>query len=282
MAFFQWLNQSYNAGVNWCNRSSGEGDVQSLATAYVAATGAALAIGVGGTALGKRAGGGIVRLTVPMLGVALSAVLNLVLTRRGPSCGGGGLRRIAAPPPPPLLPLPPAAGGRSWTGYLCTPPTGWSSASPRRRESSRSQSAPRCARAVLGTAGATDVPLLSTQRGPAPKTSAVAPFSQARILWTFLLLTVTPVLSGGALSALPSAISASPTGAMAVDLGATFACARARRPVVSGVSSHLQTAVDRRHLRLHLALCPARDGCVAAARHGGRLGARGAVPGPEG
>ena len=190
--------------------------------------------------------------------------------------------RLPTAPPSLFPPLPPAAGGRSWTEYLCTPPTGWSSASPRRRESSRSQSAPRCARAVLGTAGATDVPLLSTQRGPAPKTSALGPFSQARILWTFLLLTVTPVLSGGALSALPSAISASPTGAMAVDLGATFACARARRPAVSGVSSHLQTAVDRRHLRLHLALCPARDGCVAAARHGGRLGARGAVPGPEG
>lgn len=53
---------------------------------------------------------------------------------------------------------------------------------------------------------------------------ALTKCSEARILWTFLLLTVTPVLSGGALSALPSAISASPTGAMAVDLGVTFAC----------------------------------------------------------
>ncbi|EOD38605.1 Sideroflexin [Emiliania huxleyi CCMP1516] len=160
---------SYNAGVNWCNRSSGEGDIQSLATAYVAATGAALAIGVGGTALGKRAGGGIVRLTVPMLGVALSAVLNLVLTRRRPS------------------------------------------------------------RAELD-----GVPVYSTDGmelgiSKAAGVLALTKCSEARILWTFLLLTVTPVLSGGALSALPSAISASPTGAMAVDLGATFACARARR-----------------------------------------------------
>ena len=101
-AFWQWANQSYNAAVNWHNRSTsappppGAGggasggpfgitpEQRELLSAYIAATASALAIGVGMGALGRRfdRGGGLVRLTVPMLAVAVSSVVNLVLTRQ--------------------------------------------------------------------------------------------------------------------------------------------------------------------------------------------------------
>lgn len=85
--FFQWLNQSYNAGVNFANRSSGDVSTERLAAAYCAATGSALAVGTGLQMLGTRLGGGgarvaeLVRLTVPALAVATGAVINVLLTR---------------------------------------------------------------------------------------------------------------------------------------------------------------------------------------------------------
>ena len=83
-AFFQWLNQTYNAAVNWQNRASGEAaSMEKLAISYFAATGAALAIGVGAMPLLQRLGisGRLVQLTVPATAVSIASVVNLVLTR---------------------------------------------------------------------------------------------------------------------------------------------------------------------------------------------------------
>jgi hypothetical protein len=84
-AFFQWLNQTYNAGVNWHNRGGGEeASMEKLGRSYLAATGAALLIGVGAMPLLRRLGlsGQLVQLTVPMVAVSVSSVVNLILTRQ--------------------------------------------------------------------------------------------------------------------------------------------------------------------------------------------------------
>lgn len=84
-AFWQWINQSYNAAVNWNNRSSGEeASMTTLASGYAAATGAALGIGVGCTVLARKLGasGRLVQLTVPMAAVTVSSVVNLAFMRQ--------------------------------------------------------------------------------------------------------------------------------------------------------------------------------------------------------
>ena len=68
-AFFQWLNQTYNMGVNYANRSSGDVSTATLGVAYGAALSSALAIALGMQAAVKRlsgggSGGGLMRLTV--------------------------------------------------------------------------------------------------------------------------------------------------------------------------------------------------------------------------
>ena len=68
-AFFQWLNQTYNMGVNYANRSSGDVSTATLGVAYGAALSSALAIALGMQAAVKRlsgggGGGGLMRLTV--------------------------------------------------------------------------------------------------------------------------------------------------------------------------------------------------------------------------
>ena len=100
-AGWQWANQSYNVGVNYVNRSSGSPPPERIAAAYAAATSSALAIALGmqaaGTSLERRLAGGAdgasaarsrqlvrsgVRLTVPMLAVAIGSVVNLYFTRQ--------------------------------------------------------------------------------------------------------------------------------------------------------------------------------------------------------
>ena len=83
-AFFQWLNQSYNVAVNHCNRSSSSPPPERLAAAYVGATSASVGCAVllqhlGSTRL--RGHGRVLQLTVPMVGVSIGAVVNLLLTR---------------------------------------------------------------------------------------------------------------------------------------------------------------------------------------------------------
>ena len=98
-AFWQWANASYNVAVNYANRSSGSPPMDRIALAYAAATSSALAVALGMQAAGLRlearlASGGVdgaqrsqmlvrqgVRLTVPMLAVALGAAVNLFFTR---------------------------------------------------------------------------------------------------------------------------------------------------------------------------------------------------------
>jgi hypothetical protein len=118
-AFFQWLNQTYNAVVNWQNRAGGEeASIKKLGVGYLAATGAALAIGVGAMPLLGKLGisGRLVQLTVPMAAVSVSSVVNLVFTRWEEIVNGvTGL----LPMPSSLIPtLPPHAG---W----CSSPCQW-------------------------------------------------------------------------------------------------------------------------------------------------------------
>ena len=88
-AFWQWMNQSYNACVNYCNRSSPseDGGISEFVFGYVAATASALAVVLGlQEGARKLLGGtariaGLVRLTVPMLAVSISANVNLFLMR---------------------------------------------------------------------------------------------------------------------------------------------------------------------------------------------------------
>ena len=94
-AFWQWLNQSYNALVNHANRSGGEVEVEGASSsrgtflsAYAAATISSVAIVTGLQHGAARLSGGsaraaaLVRLTVPMTAVAVAANVNLLLVRR--------------------------------------------------------------------------------------------------------------------------------------------------------------------------------------------------------
>jgi tricarboxylate carrier len=86
--FFQWLNQSYNAGMNYCNRNATvPTDMKSLAVSYVAATSVA-----GGTAMGlntllARATGltagarAALQRVVPFTAVACAGAFNVLAMR---------------------------------------------------------------------------------------------------------------------------------------------------------------------------------------------------------
>lgn len=85
--FAQWLNQSYNAAVNYSNRSSDKQSLTPLLTAYAAA----VAVACGGSwAVSRRlqrvsaysTSGMITRATAPFLTVCIAAVVNLAVMRR--------------------------------------------------------------------------------------------------------------------------------------------------------------------------------------------------------
>ena len=164
-AFWQWVNQSYNAGVNFANRSScdGGGDFMS---AYLAATTSAVGLVVGLQEAARRLSGGsprvagLVRLTVPMLAVSVSANLNLLLVRRGELSDG--------------VPVATADGE------------------------------------ALGSS------ILAAQRG-------LLECGATRVLWTFLLLTATPLCASSAFALLPARLASSPAACAAVELAVSFA-----------------------------------------------------------
>lgn len=93
-AFVHFLNQTYNAAINYANRNaSNPVPTARLAEGYAGAVATSLSIGMLSTALTKRvaarAGGGggaaaaaIIRSTLPFLAVSLAGASNVVLMRR--------------------------------------------------------------------------------------------------------------------------------------------------------------------------------------------------------
>lgn len=178
-AFWQWVNQSYNACVNHCNRSSALedassetertanqlGDASSFTTAYLAATSSALAICLGLQEGARRLSGGsarvasLVRLTVPMLAVSVSANVNLLMVRSRELTDG--------------VPVADEDG------------------------------------VVLGSS------VVAARQG-------LAECAATRVLWTFLLLTATPICATAAFATLPPRLAASQTVRIAVELGVSF------------------------------------------------------------
>eukprot|EP01134_Creolimax_fragrantissima_P003085 CFRG3085T1 len=84
-----WANQSYNAAVNYSNRNASQPVPSSLLVqGYLGAVTSSVSIGLGATALTKKAknfgpaGGLAIRATLPFLACAIAGVVNITLMRK--------------------------------------------------------------------------------------------------------------------------------------------------------------------------------------------------------
>uniref|UniRef100_T1HDA4 Sidoreflexin n=1 Tax=Rhodnius prolixus TaxID=13249 RepID=T1HDA4_RHOPR len=81
VVFWQWINQSFNAVVNYCNRSDADMPVSQIVTSYVIATTGAVGTAVGLNRMVKRAPP-IVGRFVPFAAVAAANCVNIPAMRQ--------------------------------------------------------------------------------------------------------------------------------------------------------------------------------------------------------